>query len=79
MRIAILALALVACSHNAAPSARSAPSCPAAKATTDICAAVITYAKNPNGGACCEYPTPCGVPFDGPQYSDSSCAAAAPQ
>ena len=70
-------VALAACSHDAKPTPSLAPTCPAPKQTTDVCAAVMTYAKNPTGGGCCSYGSPCQVPFDGPQFGDAACTAAA--
>lgn len=37
------------------------------------CIQVITYAKNPNTGTCCEYPNPCVVPNGWQQYQDPAC------
>jgi hypothetical protein len=82
MRILVLIFALGACSHDEAGPAKTptvpAPSsaatgCPAPSKTTDICAAVMTYAKAPDG-SCCSYASPCNVPFDGPRFSDDACA-----
>jgi hypothetical protein len=79
---ASLLLTAVACS-SAAPTAgttssstKTAPpaACPAPTQTTDVCAAVETYAKDP-AGTCCAYPTPCAVPFSGQQYSDAACTS----
>ncbi len=80
MRTLLLVL-LVACgSKSPAPSSTPGPgtappaedTCPAPKATTDVCATVMTYAKTA-GGKCCEYPSPCSVPLEGQQYSDAAC------
>ena len=49
--------------------------CPASRPTTDVCAAVITYAKATDG-TCCQYPSPCAVPIEGQQYSDDKCTQA---
>ena len=51
---------------------QTASGCPAPKATTDVCAAVITYAKAADG-TCCQYPSPCAVPIEGQQFSDDKC------
>jgi hypothetical protein len=73
---------LAACSHDdvgpASPSSAATrppttTGCPAPSKTTDICAAVMTYAKAPDG-SCCMYASPCNVPFDGPRFSDDACA-----
>ena len=84
MRTLLLVL-LVACGSKSpaptsGPGTGSAPppaedSCPAPKATTDVCATVMTYAKTA-GGKCCEYPSPCSVPLEGQQYSDAACTQA---
>jgi hypothetical protein len=37
------------------------------------CIQVITYARNPQTGTCCEYPNPCVVPSGWTQYSDPAC------
>lgn len=72
---------LVACSSSPKPppseppptgSGSSAATCPPARATTDVCAQVITYAKTPDG-TCCQYPSPCATPIEGQQYSDDKC------
>jgi hypothetical protein len=83
---ALLFVVLVACGSKSPPpnpgpgtgggdGSGSAAACPAPKATTDVCAAVITYAKTTDG-TCCEYPSPCSVPIEGQQYSDSACTQA---
>ena len=37
--------------------------CPSAEPSSDaFCASVVTYGKNPDGGECCQYPSPCHVP-----------------
>jgi hypothetical protein len=74
---------LVACSSSPKPapaeppagsgSGSSAAACPAPRATTDICAQVITYAKTADG-TCCQYPSPCATPIEGAQFSDDKCA-----
>lgn len=85
--VAVFVLLLIACSSSskspAAPvasegsgtSAGSAAGCPAPRATTDVCAAVMTYAKAADG-TCCAYPSPCAVPIEGQQYSDDKCTTA---
>jgi len=57
------------------PPARAPSACPPAKKTSDACAAVMTYVKNPADGTCCAYGDPCSVPIAGQQYSDDKCTA----
>ncbi|MGM0559393.1 MAG: hypothetical protein ACQEVA_23620 [Myxococcota bacterium] len=50
------------------PSAES-DACPDAREPSGMCAQVITWAKNPDTGTCCEYPTPCHAPKDWKTFS----------
>ena len=79
-------LALAGCASKTAPpspppataataEASTASACPAPKQTTDACAAVMVYVKNPANGACCAYGSPCTVPIAGQQFSDDKCTS----
>lgn len=37
------------------------------------CIQVITYAKNPDTGTCCQYPNPCVVPSGWQTYTSPDC------
>ncbi len=75
-----------ACATNSPPSATSEPTsgtaqssapqssastCPPAKKTDAMCAAVMTYVKI--DGQCCAYPSPCAA-ADGAQFGDDKCS-----
>jgi hypothetical protein len=85
MRTLLLVLLVAACGPKSSgpapgpgPGTGSAPTgaaCPAPKESTEMCAAVITYAKAADG-TCCEFPSPCTVALEGQQYSDSACTQA---
>ena len=56
-------------------SAGQAPSaCPPPKQSSDVCAAVMVYVKNPANGTCCAYGSPCAVPIAGQRYGDDKCS-----
>ena len=68
--LAFLVLSVLALEKtNAGP--RPSSDCPR-KPFSGICIQVITYARNPETGACCVYPNPCVVP-DGWQTSFEGC------
>lgn len=50
------------------PSAKS-DACPEARQPSGMCAQVITWAKDPDTGTCCEYPTPCHAPKNWKTFS----------
>lgn len=57
-------------------TAVSAPECPKPRRFSGGCIQVITYAKNPVTGTCCEYPNPCSAPEGWATYTSASeCAA----
>jgi hypothetical protein len=62
-------------SNSDTPGSASASTCPPATHPDAICAAVVTYAKAPDG-TCCMYPSPCTVAVEGQQYSDEKCTTA---
>ncbi len=47
-------------------------SCPAPQQSQAMCAQVITWAKDPNTGACCQYATPCEAPTGWQTFSDQA-------
>lgn len=58
--LASCAFLLVGAAHVS--TAVSAPECPKPRRFSGGCIQVITYAKNPETGTCCEYPNPCSAP-----------------
>lgn len=50
------------------PSAES-DACPDAREPSGMCAQVITWARNPDTGTCCQYPTPCHAPKNWKTFS----------
>ena len=54
---AAFTLALAAYSSPA-----SSTSCPPAQQYSGVCITVIVWAKDPQTGICCQYPTPCSAP-----------------
>jgi hypothetical protein len=43
-------------------SPASSTSCPPPRPYNDVCITVIVWAKDPQSGICCQYPTPCSAP-----------------
>lgn len=59
------------------PDAGASSSCPAPKQSQGMCAQVITWAKNPQTGECCQYPTPCAAPDGWATFSsEGACSQA---
>ena len=57
-------------------TAVSAPDCPKPRPYSGGCIQVITYAKNPTTGTCCEYPNPCSAPAGWATYTSyDACVA----
>ena len=55
------------------------PECPRPKPYQGGCIQVITYAKNPQTGTCCEYATPCAAPEGWQTYGSlSECQGTGP-
>lgn len=53
------------------PSAE-ADGCPPAREPEGMCAQVISWAKHPETGKCCQYPTPCEAPKDWETFSSQA-------
>lgn len=50
--------------------------CPPPHQTSEACAQVVVFAKDPASGMCCEYGSPCTAPEGWPQFfSDTECEA----
>lgn len=49
------------------------PVCPFVQPPANVrCAGVVTWARDPNGSECCEYPSPCNVPSGWDTYGDEA-------
>lgn len=64
------ACTLIGCNECPGPTTSNRPA--------DLCAQVVTWAKDPNSGACCQYGTPCSAPAGWKQFgTEDACEKAA--
>lgn len=73
MKVRLFGVALILLSVFAVDNARvSADACPR-RHFDGVCIQVITYARNPHTGHCCQYPNPCVVPEGWETFTSPDC------
>lgn len=79
LKYRLLGVAFILLSMFAIDNARvSADACPR-RHFTGVCIQVITYARNPHTGDCCQYPNPCVVPEGWETFTNPDCTNSSPE